>query len=45
MELAALLEVTDETVRKDLETLEKQGELLRIHGGAVRPNQAGSNLP
>ncbi|MAT46202.1 MAG: DeoR family transcriptional regulator [Verrucomicrobiaceae bacterium] len=44
MELAALLEVTDETVRKDLETLEKQGELLRIHGGAVRPNQSRVEL-
>lgn len=39
-ELAAALEVTDETIRKDLEALEKRGELLRVHGGAVRVNQA-----
>lgn len=39
-ELAADLAVTDETIRRDFEALEKRGELLRIHGGAVRPNQA-----
>ena len=40
IELAADLAVTDETIRKDLEALEQRGELLRIHGGAVRPNQS-----
>ena len=43
-ELASELEVTDETIRKDLEALEKRGELLRIHGGAVKPNQARVEL-
>jgi DeoR/GlpR family transcriptional regulator of sugar metabolism len=43
-ELAAALEVTDETIRKDLEALEQRGELLRIHGGAVRANQARVEL-
>ena len=43
-ELAAELQVTDETIRKDLEALEKRGELLRIHGGAVKPNQARVEL-
>ena len=44
IELATILEVTDETVRKDLENLEQRGELLRIHGGAVRPNQSRVEL-
>lgn len=35
-ETAESLGVTDETVRKDFELLEKRGELLRIHGGASR---------
>ena len=43
-DLAITLEVTDETVRKDLESLERRGELLRIHGGAVRPNQSRVEL-
>ncbi len=43
-DLATILKVTDETVRKDLESLEKRGELLRIHGGAVRPNQSRVEL-
>ena len=43
-DLATTLEVTDETVRKDLESLELRGELLRIHGGAVRPNQSRVEL-
>lgn len=33
--LSELLEVTEETVRRDLEKLEKQGCLRRTHGGAV----------
>lgn len=36
-EIAAQLEVTDETIRKDFETLERRGQLIRIHGGASRP--------
>ena len=43
-ELATTLEVTDETIRKDLEALEIRGELLRIHGGAVKPTQARVEL-
>jgi DeoR/GlpR family transcriptional regulator of sugar metabolism len=34
-ELAAKLEVTEETIRRDFEKLEADGELVRIHGGAV----------
>ncbi len=42
---AAELGVTDETVRKDFEMLEKRGELLRIHGGASRPERIREELP
>jgi DeoR/GlpR family transcriptional regulator of sugar metabolism len=34
-ELASLFRVTEETVRRDLETLQTQGKLVRSHGGAV----------
>lgn len=34
-ELVAALGVSSETVRKDLEELDRQGKLRRIHGGAV----------
>ena len=44
-ETAADLGVTDETVRKDFETLEKRGELIRIHGGASRPERNREELP
>jgi DeoR family glycerol-3-phosphate regulon repressor len=37
IEIAAFLNVTDETVRKDFEALEKRGYLIRVHGGATRP--------
>lgn len=37
VETAQALGVTDETIRKDFEFLERQGELARIHGGASRP--------
>lgn len=33
--LAAELDVTTETVRRDLTTLERQGVLRRVHGGAI----------
>ena len=34
-ELAALLKVTEETVRRDLDSLSRQGLLRRTHGGAA----------
>ena len=40
-ELVQALGVSSETVRKDLEELDRQGKLRRIHGGAV-PRQAES---
>ena len=34
IELAKALEVTDETIRRDLQILETEGKLKRVHGGA-----------
>ena len=44
-EMAETLGVTDETVRKDFELLEKRGELLRIHGGASILTKIREDLP
>lgn len=43
-EAAETFGVTDETIRKDFEHLEKQGELIRTHGGASRPTHIKSDL-
>lgn len=43
-EISAALSVSDETVRKDFELLEKRGELVRIHGGASRPEKIRREL-
>jgi len=43
-EVAAALGVTDETVRKDFEALEERGELVRVHGGATRPERPREEL-
>ncbi len=45
VEIAVNLGVTDETVRKDFEILEKRGELIRTHGGASRPQRIREELP
>jgi DeoR family transcriptional regulator, L-fucose operon activator len=45
IETAVELGVTDETVRKDFEMLEKRGELIRTHGGASRPERIREDLP
>lgn len=34
-EVSALTEVSEMTVRRDLETLEREGALKRVHGGAI----------
>ncbi|WP_282941332.1 DeoR/GlpR family DNA-binding transcription regulator [Paenibacillus sp. RC67] len=34
-ELSAICEVTEETIRRDLDKLESEGKLLRSHGGAI----------
>lgn len=40
-ELAEVLEVTQETVRRDLSTLERRGLLRRFHGGAIPVERLG----
>ncbi|ROV56162.1 DeoR/GlpR transcriptional regulator [Vibrio ponticus] len=35
IELAEELEVSVETIRRDLKLLDKKGELIRVHGGAI----------
>ncbi len=44
-ELSKLLEVTEKTIRGDLELLEQRGFLKRIHGGAVIADGEGRMLP
>jgi DeoR/GlpR family transcriptional regulator of sugar metabolism len=44
VEVAEALDVTNETVRKDFETLEDQGVLTRVHGGATRQRHARKEL-
>ena len=43
--LSQELGVTEETVRRDLEKLEKQELLVRTHGGAIYRSEPGVNLP
>ena len=43
-ELSRLLNVTDETVRRDLHTLEEQGMIYRTHGGAIPCTSTMSDL-
>ena len=44
-ELADRLDVTDETIRRDLEQLHNEGVLRRTHGGAVRVSDEREELP
>ncbi|SEN50523.1 transcriptional regulator, DeoR family [Amphibacillus marinus] len=45
-ELSQLFSVTEETIRRDLERLEKDGHLIRSHGGAVYNEKKGdSDIP
>jgi DeoR/GlpR family transcriptional regulator of sugar metabolism len=44
-ELAAHLRVSKETVRRDLKTLEQQGQLVRVHGGATTRTQVAGAEP
>ncbi|MGL4820524.1 MAG: DeoR/GlpR family DNA-binding transcription regulator [Bacilli bacterium] len=41
-ELARRFEVTSETIRKDLEELSVNGQIRKVHGGAIRLQQAVS---
>lgn len=44
-ELSVLCEVTEETIRRDLDRLEKAGRLLRSHGGAVSLRERQPETP
>ncbi|MFV0416368.1 MAG: DeoR/GlpR family DNA-binding transcription regulator [Chthoniobacterales bacterium] len=45
IDLARLFKVTEETVRRDLEKLDADGELVRTHGGAIRSSENRRDLP
>lgn len=45
VEVAQALQVTEETVRRDFEKLEAEGQLGRAHGGAVRVEANRRDLP
>jgi DeoR family transcriptional regulator of aga operon len=44
-ELCALFEVSEATVRRDLEELDAEGIVNRVHGGAVRPDTLSPEPP
>ena len=44
-QLARELNVTEETIRRDLERLDQEGRLIRIHGGALPPEKDRRDLP
>ena len=45
VETAKMLDVTDETIRKDFELLESRGALFRVHGGATQTARTRRHLP
>lgn len=45
IETAQELSVTDETVRKDFEFLERRGELIRAYGGVSLPERVRDEQP
>lgn len=44
-ELSALCKVTEETIRRDLDRLEREGRLRRSHGGAVSIKEQQPEIP
>lgn len=44
-ELSELCQVTEETIRRDLDRLESDGKLMRSHGGAVSVKEAQTEVP
>ncbi|WP_135546481.1 DeoR/GlpR family DNA-binding transcription regulator [Paenibacillus cymbidii] len=44
-ELSKRFDVTEETIRKDLEKLEAEGRVKREHGGAIGVGDPGAELP
>jgi DeoR family L-fucose operon activator len=45
LELSQLCQVTEETIRRDLDKLEAEGKLARTHGGAVSIDNTESETP
>ena len=43
IELAKYFEVTDETIRRDLEQLDEEKKLIRPHGGCLRIEKGTGN--
>jgi DeoR family transcriptional regulator, fructose operon transcriptional repressor len=43
-ELSEMFDVSEATIRRDLSTLEKSGEIIRTHGGAMVTEGVGKNL-
>ncbi|UGB29309.1 DeoR/GlpR family DNA-binding transcription regulator [Metabacillus sp. B2-18] len=44
-QLSKVFGVTEETIRRDLEKLEAEGQLKRVHGGAVPLSESSIELP
>ncbi|HEX4980267.1 MAG TPA: DeoR/GlpR family DNA-binding transcription regulator, partial [Ilumatobacteraceae bacterium] len=44
-ELASLLDVSDMTVRRDLDVLADAGLVTKVHGGATKPDQHSAEEP
>lgn len=44
-DLAALLNVTEDTIRRDLKNLAKTGKIVKVHGGAISKNFNAPFLP
>jgi DeoR family L-fucose operon activator len=44
-ELSELCQVTEETIRRDLDKLESEGKLIRSHGGAISVKEAQAETP
>ena len=45
IELAKQFDVTDETIRRDLEYLDSENKLIRTHGGALRIEKRAIDIP
>ncbi|MCL6443503.1 MAG: DeoR/GlpR family DNA-binding transcription regulator, partial [Alicyclobacillus sp.] len=44
-ELSRLFQVTEETIRRDLDRLESEGKVIRTHGGAVATEERPLEVP
>jgi DeoR family L-fucose operon activator len=44
-ELSELCDVTEETIRRDLDKLESDGKLIRSHGGAISVREIHAEIP